>query len=75
MSTCPVCKHGSLIPGKVSVTLERGPLTIVTKGVPAQVCDNCGEQFLDQATTARLLEQAEAAAKSGVQVQVRGYAA
>lgn len=43
--------------------------------MPARVCDNCGEQFLDDSVSAALIEQAEAAAKAGVQVEVRQYAA
>ncbi len=73
--TCPICKHGTLAPGHVSVTLERAQLTLVFKAVPARVCDNCGEHFLDEATSARLLQQAGTAAAAGVQVEVRRYAA
>ncbi|KAA0215188.1 MAG: type II toxin-antitoxin system MqsA family antitoxin [Leptolyngbya sp. PLA3] len=73
--TCPICKHGRLAPGLTSVTLERAQLTLVFKSVPARVCDNCGEQFLDDSVSAALIEQAEAAAKAGVQVEVRQYAA
>jgi hypothetical protein len=43
--------------------------------VPAQVCENCGEQYVDADTTARLLGEAEKAAAAGVQVEVRAYAA
>jgi len=59
----------------VSVTLERGALTLVFKSVPAEVCENCGEQYVDSETTARLLAEAEKAAAAGVQVEVRAYAA
>jgi YgiT-type zinc finger domain-containing protein len=75
MTPCPVCRHGSLNAGTTSVTLERGGLTLVFKAVPARVCDNCGERFVDSAITAGLLEQAETAIKAGVQVEVRQYAA
>ncbi len=50
-------------------------MTLVIKSVPAMVCENCGEEFVDQATTARLLGQAERAAAEGVQVDVRPFAA
>ena len=73
--TCPICKNNETRLDKVTITLERGGLTIVFKDVPAQVCTNCGEQFVDGATTAELLKQATAAAKAGVQVEVRSYAA
>lgn len=72
---CPICKHGQTQPGLITVTLDRDGATVVFKGVPAEVCDNCGEEFVDSATTAELLKQAEVAVKSGIQVQVRAYAA
>jgi len=72
---CVICKHGHTKPGKVSVTLERDGSTLVFKSVPAQVCNNCGEQYVDSETTARLLHQAEEAAKAGVEVEVPPYAA
>jgi hypothetical protein len=50
-------------------------LTLVVKGVPAQVCENCGEEYADEATTARLLQMAEEVAQAGVQVDVRQYVA
>jgi YgiT-type zinc finger domain-containing protein len=72
---CVICKHGNTKKGKVTITLERGQTTLVFKGVPAEVCDNCGEEYADEKTTARLLGEANTAAKSGVQVEVRAYAA
>jgi hypothetical protein len=29
-------------------------MTLVVKDVPAQVCDNCGEEYVDADVTARL---------------------
>jgi YgiT-type zinc finger domain-containing protein len=72
---CVICKHGETAPGLVTITLERGGTTIVIKGVPADVCENCGEQYVDEQTSARLLSQSEQAIAAGVQVEVRGYAA
>ncbi|HEX4796147.1 MAG TPA: type II toxin-antitoxin system MqsA family antitoxin [Humisphaera sp.] len=72
---CVICKHGETAPGLVTITLERGGTTIVIKGVPAEVCENCGEQYVDEQTTSRLLSQSEQAIAAGVQVEVRGYAA
>ena len=51
--------------------MTRDALTLVVKHVPAQVCDTCGEAYVDEATTARLLQVAEEAAGAGVQVEVR----
>ena len=72
---CVICKHGETREAPITITLERDDLTLVIKGVPAQVCDNCGEEYVDQTAAARLLQQADNAAKSGVQLEVRRYAA
>ena len=72
---CLICKEGETKPGKVTVTLEREKTTLVIKGVPAQVCENCGEEYVDDKTTQTLLKIAEDAAKAGVQVDVRQYVA
>jgi len=72
---CPICKHGETVPAGVTVTLERLGATLVFRKVPAQVCGNCGEQYVDEKTTSQLLTQANEAARLGVQVDVRTYAA
>jgi YgiT-type zinc finger domain-containing protein len=72
---CVICKHGETEPGTATVTLNRNQLTLVVKGVPAQVCDNCGEEYVEENVTAQLLLVAEEAAKTGVQVDVREYIA
>jgi YgiT-type zinc finger domain-containing protein len=72
---CPVCKHGEMLPGRATITLERGSATIVFKDVPALVCDNCGEEFVSEATTHELLRQADAVAASGAKIDVRPFAA
>ena len=45
---CMICNHERTQPGTVTVTLERGPTTLVFKNVPAQVCANCGEAYVDE---------------------------
>ena len=39
------------------------------------ICDNCGEEYVDEQVTSRLLETAEEALRAGVQVDVRNYVA
>jgi YgiT-type zinc finger domain-containing protein len=70
---CVICKRGVTTQGTATITLERENTTLVVKGVPAQVCENCGEEYVDEAVTASLLEAAEQAAAGGVQVEVRQY--
>ncbi len=72
---CVICKHGETELGTTTMTLERNITTVVFKNVPAEVCDNCGEAYLDEQTTRHLLHIVEEAAKIGVQVDVRSYAA
>jgi YgiT-type zinc finger domain-containing protein len=70
---CVICKHGETAPGAATVTLTRDDTTVVVKDVPALVCDNCGEEYVDSEITERLLKTAEEAVKAGVQVDVRNY--
>jgi YgiT-type zinc finger domain-containing protein len=72
---CIICKNGETKPGNATVTLEREGTTLVIKGVPADVCANCGEEYVDERITARLLKTAEEAVRSGVEVEVREYIA
>ena len=71
---CVICKNGETRPGKTTVTLERGGATLVVKGVPARICDNCGEAYVDEEITRQLLGTAEEALRAGVQVDVREFA-
>lgn len=72
---CVICKHGHTFTGITTVTLERAGITLVFKGVPASICENCGEAYVGEEVTAHLLQQADAAARAGVQVEIRAYAA
>ena len=72
---CVICKMGETHNGKVTVTLERNGATLIFKGVPAIVCLNCGEEFVDEKTTSVLLHAGGQAAQAGVQVDVREYIA
>ncbi len=53
---CVICKYGETKEG-TTVTLEKGNSTIVFKEVPAQICDNCGEKYIDNTTTKELLKK------------------
>ena len=70
---CLICKQAETQPGVTTLTLERDGLTFVVKNVPAQVCPNCGEAYIDEAVTAQLLSTAEQMSRSGALVDVREY--
>ena len=72
---CAICKHGETHPGTATVTLERDNVTLIFKDVPAQVCANCGEEYIEAPVTRQLLTSAEEAEKAGVELDVRHYKA
>jgi YgiT-type zinc finger domain-containing protein len=72
---CTICKHGETRPGHVTVTLERNGSTVIFKGVPADVCENCGEYYLSEQVTRILLERAEAAIQRGAEIEILRFAA
>ena len=71
---CPICKNGETSPGVATVTLERGGLTLVVKAVPAQVCDKCGEEWIDDATARRLEQVVNEARAQHREVEVIAFA-
>jgi YgiT-type zinc finger domain-containing protein len=72
---CVICKQGETSPGVATVTLERRATTLVFKQVPALVCDNCGEEYINEEVSRTLLGSAEEAVRAGVEVDVRFYRA
>ena len=72
---CVVCKHGETRPGQVTVTLQRGDTTVILKQVPAEVCQNCGEYYLSDTVSIQVMSKAEAAVKSGAEVEILRFAA
>ena len=71
--TCVVCKKGKTKPGTATVTLHKNGATLVFRGVPARVCSNCGEEYVDEKIAAKLLKAATEAARSGIQVEIRQF--
>ena len=55
-------------------TSPRGSCTVIIKDVPTDVCDNCGEYYLDEETSTALLSRAEAAVTNGAEVEILRYA-
>lgn len=72
---CIICKVGDTKEGKATVMLTRGETTVVIKEVPAQVCANCGEYYLSQDITAKVLDRAQKAAAAGVEIEIVKFAA
>mgnify|MGYP003571941839 FL=1 len=62
---CPLCK-GSIKPGKTTFTVDLGFSVILGRNVPANVCDLCGADWIEDAI-AEQLEQRVESAKSNYQ--------
>jgi YgiT-type zinc finger domain-containing protein len=73
--SCVLCRHGETQPGRVTVVLQRGNTTVILKQVPADVCENCGEYYLSSEVTGRVMDKAEAAVKSGAELEILAFAA
>lgn len=70
---CVVCRNGETHAGTTTVTFHREGRTVVVTDVPAEVCENCGEAYVAEDVTARLLEIAADARESRAAVLVRDY--
>lgn len=71
---CIVCHNGDTQPGTTTMTFHRDRQTIVVTEVPAEVCENCGEAYVDEDATAQVLEIVAEARRTHAQVLVRDFA-
>jgi YgiT-type zinc finger domain-containing protein len=72
---CVICKNGETAKGTTTVVLNREETTVIFKQVPADVCKNCGEYYLNRAVTHQILSKAEEAVNKGVEVEILRFAA
>jgi len=72
---CVICRHGETTAGLVTVTLQRDQTVVIMRDVPAEVCRNCGEYYLDEAVAAKVYREAEAAVARRAEVEILRYAA
>jgi len=72
---CAMCNNGETTQRAVTEFLERDMKSVIVRNVPAEVCENCGEVYLDADTTRRLLEIAEKAISNGERIIEEVYTA
>ena len=72
---CTICRHGDTRPGHATVTLEREGATVVFRRVPAEICDNCAEEYVGEETARKLLAAFDSAIRTGIVVDVRLFTA
>ncbi len=75
MTKCLICKTDDLHAGTTTVTHERDGHVVVVKNVPAEICDTCGEYYLDAAVAQVVYDMAEKALSKGQEYEVLAFAA
>lgn len=72
---CVICRTGDTTEGVANVTLNRGETTVLIKDVPAQICDNCGEYYLDNEVTNRVMSLGDIAVENNAIIEILEFAA
>lgn len=70
---CVICKNGETAEGFTTVPIEHDGMLLVMRGVPAQVCQNCGEAYIESTVTAEILRMAKEAQEQRVEIDIRNY--
>lgn len=68
-SRCPLC-GGAKTPGTTTYSVDLGVGVIVVRNVPATVCDQCGEAWIDPQTATELERMTDDARQRRRQVEV-----
>ena len=55
---CLICKHNRFKKGTTVLPIERGNAILLVTDIPARVCTNCGEPYLDEETAQEVQELA-----------------
>jgi YgiT-type zinc finger domain-containing protein len=63
---CLICRQAEIVDGRTSVKFERGETHLVIARVPARICPQCGEAYVNEEVAAQLLRGAGEMAEAGV---------
>jgi len=72
---CVICKTGEMLDGRTTATLQRGETTMVITRVPARICDTCGDYYLSEDLSERVLAMADGAVGKGAEWAILRWAA
>ena len=70
---CPVCHGSHKQPGTATFTVELGYGIVVVRDVPAQVCDLCGTDWLEDSVVEKLELIVEQARRQHPVVEVTNW--
>ena len=68
-----ICKFGEMKKGHTQVVLTRNNATLIFRNVPALICDDCGEYYLDEQTAQDIYNRAENCFSLGQEVAIIEY--
>lgn len=66
---CPIC-GGATTRSKTTFSVDKGETLIVVRDVPATVCNQCGEEWIDNDTSAKLERIVDEAQSKNAQVEI-----
>lgn len=69
---CFMCK-GNLVKKQVNYVVDLENIIIIIKGVPANVCTKCGEQYFDDETTENIENIVNQLRNLSVEVTIVNY--
>jgi YgiT-type zinc finger domain-containing protein len=72
---CVICRNGNTKNGFSTIVLEQNDTTLVFKRVPADICENCGEEYISSDVNRKLLNHARSEINRGITFEILEYAA
>lgn len=70
---CVIYKNGTTENGLVNVPIVRKDKIIFIKNIPAQICNNCGEYYIDTIVAKEIYDKASERMNQGVEMEVTQY--
>ncbi|MGE5376921.1 MAG: type II toxin-antitoxin system MqsA family antitoxin [Bacteroidota bacterium] len=70
---CLICRQSELVGGLTSIQFARAEMRYVIEHVPAQVCPNCNEAYVEEDVAEKLLRMTEELSATGVFEGVAEY--
>ncbi|MBL0701003.1 MAG: type II toxin-antitoxin system MqsA family antitoxin [Deltaproteobacteria bacterium] len=72
---CAICRNGNTEKGFTTVVLERDKTILIFKRVPANICNNCGEEYISSDVNRKLLNFARDEKNRGITLELLEFAA
>ena len=70
---CVICRQAETMDGQTLVMFERGEFRLRVNSVPARVCPNCSETYVEASVAGQLLQMARQTFEVGILDVQREY--